>query len=283
MWPKNFDYVRASSVSEAIEITANDDDAKILAGGHSLLPAMKLRLSEPGKLVDIGRIDELKGISANGTLKIGAMTTHAEIASSADVRSYCSALADAAALIGDQQVRNFGTIGGNIAHADPASDPPTILQAVDATIHISGPDGDRSVSAGEFFIDLFTTDLMPGEIITGVEIANLSDRKMAYAKMLHPASRYAIVGVCVVLGMDGGTCSSASVAVGGATGSAVRCPSAEAALAASSLDDAALDAAASAVQSDIDDFLMGDVSYPEAYRQAMAGVYLKRAVKKAIG
>jgi carbon-monoxide dehydrogenase medium subunit len=139
------------------------------------------------------------------------------------------------------------------------------------------------VSAEDFFQDLFTTDLETGEVITSVEIPNLSGSKTAYAKMAHPASRYAIVGVCVVLEMDGGTCKSARVAIGGATASAMRSSGAEAALAGSSLDDDALNAAAAAIQSDISEAVMGDVSYPEAYRTAMAGVYLKRAVKAAIG
>ncbi|MDQ7025138.1 MAG: xanthine dehydrogenase family protein subunit M [Anaerolineae bacterium] len=283
MWPKEFDYVRASSVDDAIQQTSDNTDAKILAGGHSLLPAMKLRLSEPGKLVDISRLADLKGISANGTLSIGAMSTHAEIAASADVQQYCASLATACGMVGDHQVRNFGTLGGNIAHADPASDPPTVLVAAGATIHIKRSRGERSVSAEDFFIDLFTTDLEDGEVITRIEVPNLSGHKAAYVKMPHPASRYAIVGVAVILEMDGDTCKSARVAVGGATVSAMRASGAESALSGSSLDDAALNAAASAVQSDISDALMGDVSYPESYRQAMSGVYLKRAVKAALG
>jgi aerobic carbon-monoxide dehydrogenase medium subunit len=282
MWPKEFDYVRASSVDDAIQQTS-DEDAKIIAGGHSLLPAMKLRLSEPGKLVDISRLADLKGISANGSLSIGALSTHAEIAGSAAVKSYCAALASACGSVGDHQVRNFGTIGGNIAHADPASDPPTVLVAAGATIHIKGSGGARSVSAEDFFIDLFTTDLETGEIITRIEIPNLSGSKTGYAKMSHPASRYAIVGVAVVLNMSGATCTGARVAVGGATAKAMRSSGAENVLTGSTLDDATLNSAAQAIQSDISEAIMGDVSYPESYRQAMAGVYLKRAVKAALG
>jgi len=258
------------------------DDVKLIAGGHSLIPVMKLRLSAPGKLVDIGRIASLKGISANGSLNIGATTTHAEIAASSAVQSMCSALASAAGQIGDQQVRNFGTLGGNIAHADPASDPPPVLLAAGATVNIQGKGGTRSVGAEDFFVDLFDTALEEDEIITSVTIPDLSGSKMAYAKFSHPASRYAVVGVCVVLNMNGDTCTSASVAVGGATVKAVKCAGAEAALAGSNLDDAALNAAADAVKSDIEDWLAGDVSYPESYRQQMAGVYLKRAVKAAL-
>lgn len=282
MWPKNFEYIRAASVEEAVNLLAQNDNAKLLAGGHSLLPALKLRLSEPAMLVDIGRIPALKSISANGTLKIGALATHSEVAASSQVNGYASALADAAGKIGDQAVRNFGTLGGNIAHADPASDPPTVLIAYDATIHLHGTGGARSVKASDFFIDLFTTDLHANEIVTGVEIANHSGAKSAYAKLSHPASRYAVVGVCVVLQMSGSTCQSARVAVGGSTVKAIRSPGAEAALAGSSLDDAALNAAASAAMQDVADHLTGDMMFPQDYRQAMTGVYLKRAVKQAL-
>ena len=280
MWPSEFEYERAESVDQALDMLG--DDVKLIAGGHSLIPVMKLRLSAPEKLVDIGRIASLKGISANGSLSIGATTTHAEIAASSDVKSMCSALADAAGQIGDQQVRNFGTLGGNIAHADPASDPPPVLLAAGATINIQGKGGARSVAAEDFFVDLFETALEEDEIITSVVIPDLSGSKMAYAKFGHPASRYAVVGVCVALEMNGDTCTSASVAVGGATVKAVKCSGAEAALAGSSLDDAALNVAADAIKSDIEDWLAGDIAYPESYRQQMAGVYLKRAVKTAI-
>ncbi|MCY3977731.1 MAG: FAD binding domain-containing protein, partial [Chloroflexi bacterium] len=141
MWPNKFDYVRAGSVDEALASAA--DGGKFLAGGHSLLPAMKLRLDSPEQLIDIGRIPELKGISANGGLTIGAGATHDEIATSADVQAMCRALASACGQVGDQGVRNFGTIGGNIAHADPASDPPTVLVACGATVNIQGADGSR--------------------------------------------------------------------------------------------------------------------------------------------
>lgn len=279
MWPNKFDYVRAGSVDEALSLLM--DDGKFLAGGHSLLPVMKLRLDAPEQLVDIGRIPELSGISANGSLTIGATTTHDAIANSSAVQSMCGALASACGQVGDQGVRNFGTIGGNIAHADPASDPPTVLVAVGASVNIQGADGSRSVGAEDFFVDLFETALDDGELITSVGVPDLSDHQSAYAKFPHPASRYAIVGVCVALKMDGDTCEHAHVAVGGATVKAVKCAGAEAALAGTSLDDAALNAAAEAVKADIADWLAGDIAYPESYRQQMAGVFLKRAVAAA--
>ena len=281
MWPNKFDYARAGSVDEALGMIG--DEGKFLAGGHSLLPVMKLRLDAPEQLVDIGGIDSLRGISANGGLSIGATATHADIAASADVQAKCGALASACGQVGDQAVRNFGTLGGNIAHADPASDPPTVLVAVGASVNIQGAEGSRSVGAEDFFVDLFETALDDGELITSVDVPDLSDHQMAYAKFPHPASRYAIVGVCVALKMNGATCDHAHVAVGGATVKAVKCTGAEAALAGSTLDDDALNAAAEAVKADIGDWLAGDIAYPEAYRQQMAGVFFKRAVAAAAG
>lgn len=279
MWPQQFDYQRADSIEGAL--AAIGENGKFLAGGHSLLPAMKLRLSTPDQLVDISRIDALQGISLNGALSIGAGATHAEIAASGAVNGACPSLAQACGMVGDQAVRNFGTLGGNIAHADPASDPPTALVACGATINIQGAAGSRSVSAGDFFVDLFETALDEGELITSVNLPNCSDCQCAYVKLPHPASRYAIVGVAVCLKMAGDTCAQADVAVGGATVKAVKCAGAEAALAGSSLDDAALAAAAAAVSDDIGDWLTGDIAYPEAYRSAMAGVFLKRAIDAA--
>ncbi len=281
MWPNKFDYARAGSVDEALGMIG--DEGKFLAGGHSLLPVMKLRLDAPEQLVDIGGIDSLQGIAANGGLSIGATATHADIAASADVQAKCGALASACGQVGDQAVRNFGTLGGNIAHADPASDPPTVLVAVGASVNIQGAEGSRSVGAEDFFVDLFETALDDGELITSVDVPDLSDHQMAYAKFPHPASRYAIVGVCVALKMNGATCDHAHVAVGGATVKAVKCTGAEAALAGSTLDDDALNAAAEAVKADIGDWLAGDIAYPEAYRQQMAGVFFKRAVAAATG
>src|SRR5690349_710896 len=165
MYPSQFEYRRAGSVAEAVTLLNQNSGAKILAGGHSLLPAMKLRLSEPGLLIDIGRVAELKGISAKGNiLSIGALTTHAQIESSPDDRTHCPALASACGNVGDPQVRNWGTLGGNLAHADPASDPPTVVLACGGMLHIQGPKGERTVSADRFFLDLFKVDLQPGEL-----------------------------------------------------------------------------------------------------------------------
>jgi len=260
MPPVNFDYHRPKSVAEAVSMLASAEGAKALAGGHSLLPAMNLRLAQPDSIVDIGRLTELKGIRVSGgALHIGALTTHAQIAASADVKTHAPALASAAGKIGDPMVRNRGTLGGNIAHADPASDPPTVLVAYDAIIHIQGVDGARSAAAADFFVDALTTDLNPGDLITSIEIPSQASRKSAYLKLAHPASRYAVVGVCVCLGMDGGVCQSAAVAVGGVTAKPMRSADAEAALVGSSLSDSALDAAASALMDSIRADAIGDL------------------------
>ncbi len=284
MRPSSFNYHRPASVAEAVKLLAANEGAKALAGGHSLIPALNLRLAQPGVVVDIGRLAELKGIkSGGGALSIGALTTHAEIAASSDVKTHAPALAMACGMVGDPQVRNWGTLGGNIAHADPASDPPTVILAHGGTVHVQGSKGTRAIKAGDFFVDLFTTALEAGELVTRVELPSAQGKKSAYVKLAHPASRYAVVGVCVVLEMDGSRCKNASVAVGGAVPKATKSPGAEAALAGSALDNAALDRAATALMNDIGGDVMGDIFAPEAYRKAMAGVYLRRAVRAALG
>ena len=155
MYPYKFDYYRATSVAEALSLLAEHDEAKLLAGGHSLIPVMNLRLSDPGVVIDIGRIDDLKGITTeNGHCHVGALTTHTQVASNEDVPTV---LSEAASMIGDPQVRNRGTVGGNVAHADPASDLPTVFTALGATFHITGQEGSREVAANKFFLALFET------------------------------------------------------------------------------------------------------------------------------
>ncbi|MCU0513742.1 MAG: FAD binding domain-containing protein, partial [Anaerolineae bacterium] len=174
-------------------------------------------------------------------------------------------------------------LGGNLAHSDPASDPPTVVLACGGSIHVQGPQGARVIPIGDFFMDLYTTALEPGEIITGVELENHSAHQCAYVKLSHPASRYAVVGICVVLNMQGGTCHSAAIAVGGATNHPVRAHGAEQALTGTRLEEAALTAAAAAIQQDLPaDMLMDDISYPAPYRRAMTAVYLRRAIQAAL-
>ncbi|MFY9551432.1 MAG: FAD binding domain-containing protein, partial [Thermoanaerobaculia bacterium] len=201
MYSADFAYFRPKTLAEAAKLLKKNKGARVLAGGHSLLPAMKFRLANPKALVDLGGIKGLSGIKAQGKgLAIGAMTTHAEIASSALVKKACPLLAETAAQIGDIQVRNRGTIGGSIAHADPAADFPTSLVALGATIVARGGSGERKIPAGKFFVDLFTTALKRGEIVTAILVPGLGrGAGAAYFKHPHPASRYAVVGVAAVL------------------------------------------------------------------------------------
>lgn len=281
MYPSKFDYYRAGSVSEALSLLQQHDDAKLLAGGHSLIPVMKLRLASPGALIDIGRIAELQGISAsNGAVRIGALTKHATLAASSEVPHV---MAEAAGWIADPQVRNRGTIGGNIAHADPASDWPTVLTAVGATIHIQGNGGARSVSANEFFVDLFETTLAEDELITAVSVpSHGAGTGSAYAKMFHPASGYAIVGAAAVVTKSGDQCSSASVAVGGLTSCATQATSVASALQGKALTADNIAAAADAVANDLGSGIIGDFHASAEYRKAMVKVYVKRALTAAV-
>ena len=281
MYPPKFDYVRASSVSEAISLLQDNDDASLLAGGHSLLPLLKLRLAAPSVLIDIGRIDSLKrmGPRRDGSYSIGALTTHAEVAAERDLPTV---LTEAAGWIGDPQVRNRGTVGGNVAHADPASDLPTVFTALGATVHINGPDGTRQVSANDFCTDLFTTDLNENEIVTEITIPAAEGRTgSAYAKMFNPASRYAMLGAAAELTVDGNRCESARVAVGSLTPAPQRAPSVEAALEGKELDDATIEAAARAVLDDLGDDLVGDIHASAEYRRKTAPAFVRRALTKA--
>jgi len=276
MYPPKFDYQRAGSVDEALR--AMQQGAKVLAGGHSLIPALKLRLSDPGSLVDIGRLDGMKGISVNGAVAtIGALTTHAMVASSGQLPA---ALTEAAAMIGDPAVRNRGTVGGNIAHADPASDLPTVFIGLGATINLVGPNGSRSVAATDFFIDLFYTALEEDELVASVDVP-LDGAGSSYAKLFNPASRYAIVGACAKVTVAGGLCSAATVGIGGLTPSAKSAPSVEAALVGKALTAETINAAAAAVAGDLGEDVMGDIHASEAYRRAMAPIYVAKALTKA--
>lgn len=282
MRPAKFEYLRPSSLSEALSLLS-DPEAKALAGGHSLIPAMNLRLAQPGKVIDVGRLEGLGEIRFEGSsLHVGALATHARIAASDAVRTHCPALAQAASLVGDPQVRNWGTLGGNLAHSDPASDPPTVVLAAGATIHVRSDGGERAVGADNFFVDLFATDLRQGELITSIEIPSQSGRKSAYLKLSHPASRYALVGVCAILDMDGPRCRSARIAIGGALPIVRRATDAENLLSGSSLDASTLETAAEATIGQFADDVMGDIHAPADYRRAMVGVYLKRAIRAAL-
>ena len=283
MFPAQITYHRAGSVAEAVQLLTDNDDAKVLAGGHSLIPLMKLRLASPATLVDIGRIEALKGVSAtDGGITIGALTTHAEIAASDLVRQHAPVLAEAAALVGDPAVRNRGTIGGNVTHADPASDLPTALTALGASFNATGPGGDRSIAASDFATGLLENALEENEVLTSVSVPSVpSGAGSAYVKFPHPASRYAVVGAAAILVVSGGACSSASVVVGGVEAKPARASSVEAALVGSDLSSGALAAAAAAVAGDLSGDAMGDVFASAEYRRAMAAVYVRRALAAA--
>ena len=284
MFPSQFTYHRAASVAEAVALLSSNEGAKALAGGHSLLPMMKLRLASPPTLVDIGHIAELKGVSASGDgVTIGALTTHAEIAGSALVRERAPVLAEAAGQVGDPAVRNRGTIGGNVSHADPQSDLPTVLTALGATMNVAGPNGERSVAAADFFTGLLESALEDNEVLTSVSVPGVASvAGTAYVKFSHPASRYSVVGAAAIVSVSGGVCSSASVVVGGVESTPTRAASVEAALVGSDGGADAIAAAASAVAGDFRGDAMGDVYASTEYRQAMAAVYVRRALEAAV-
>ena len=284
MFPAHTTYHRAGSVSEAVQLLSGNEGAKVLAGGHSLIPLMKLRLAAPAMLVDIGRIEALKGITANGGgLSIGALTTHAEIASSDLVQQQAPLLAEAAALVGDPAVRNRGTIGGNVSHADPASDLPTVLTALGATFNVTGSSGERSIAASDFATGLLENALEEDEILTSVSVPSVpSGSGSAYVKFPHPASRYAVVGAAVIVAAGGGACTSASVVIGGVEATPARASSVESALTESDLSSGALDAASAAVSGDLRGDGLSDVFASAEYRKAMAAVYLRRALGIAV-
>jgi aerobic carbon-monoxide dehydrogenase medium subunit len=284
MYSAEFDYYRARSLSDAQQLIAANPGAKLLAGGHSLIPLLKLRLAMPTAVIDIGRVSELRGITrSEGSLRIGALTTHAEIAASADLRQSAAALAEAAAQIGDPAVRNRGTIGGNVAHADPASDLPTVLVALGAHIHVVGPRGERTIDAAHFFTGIMTTALAEDEIVSSVVVpAAGRGEASAYAKFAHPASRYAVVGAAALVIVGQGKFSAVSAALGGLLPHARRLPSVEHALVHQPATEAAIAAAAARVLDDIGDQANGDLFASAEYRKAIAPVYVKRALVAAV-
>jgi carbon-monoxide dehydrogenase medium subunit len=260
MIPSNFDYHRPGSVSEALkQLQDLGDDASLLAGGHSLLPAMKLRLSTPGHLVDIGRIDELRQIGEDGgDVVIGAGSTHHDVESSDLVARQAPLLAQAATVIGDVQVRNAGTVGGSIAHADPAADYPAAVLASDGSIDVQGANGTRSIAASDFFRDLYGT---------------------AYLKFPHPASRFAVCGCAAAIAVSGGKCVSARVAFNGIAGAAFRDTGVEEALSGASLDEDSVRAAVADAAEGKE--LLEDSFAGQDYRRQLARVYAGRAVLAA--
>ena len=281
MIPAAFDYTRATSLDDAIaRLQAAGGAGKLIAGGHSLVPLMKLRLSEPAVLIDIAHIPDLAGIrESDGVIEVGAGTTHHDVATSALLRERCPVVADTAAVIGDPQVRNRGTLGGSLAHADPAADYPAAMLAVDADFHLKGPDGWRVVNARDFFQDVFTIDLGAEEILAKVTFAPA--RASAYAKLHQRASRFAIVGVAATMDVSDGIIRTARLGLTGAASCAGRLAGVEAALRGQPATTETAAAGAAGAAEGIVDF-SGDIHGSAEYRRAMVPVFTRRALDGAL-
>jgi carbon-monoxide dehydrogenase medium subunit len=282
MIPAQFEYVAAKSLDDAVSLLAkHKDDAKLLAGGHSLIPAMKLRLMQPQVLIDISKIKDLSYIrEEGGQVRIGSMTTHYQLESSELLRKICPLLNETASHLGDVQVRNRGTIGGSLAHADPAADWPAAVIALDAEIVAQGTKGERVIKAAKFFTDLLTTDLQPGEILKEIRFTPSKGHVgQCYMKVRHPASGFAVVGVAVTLTTDGSKCQSAGVGITGVSAKAYRATGVEGALKGSALDAKTITAAAAHASDGIE--ANADLFASAEYRKHLAKVYTRRALETA--
>ena len=278
-----FEYHAPSTVAEALSLLADHgEQAKLLAGGHSLVPIMKLRLAEPDVLIDLGRIGGLAGIRDSGdSLVIGPMTTYHQLMTSDLVSSRAPVLAEAAGLVADVQVRNRGTIGGSVAHADPAGDMPGVVVALGARFEATSRKGTRTIGADEMFVDLLTTALEPGEILTSIAVPAIPPGTgAAYEKIANKASRYAIVGVCAVVSADGDRCTGARIGVTGTGPTAVRARVAESSLASGTLDADSIRAAASVAADGIEP--LSDVHASGEYRVHLTKVAAERAIAAAV-
>jgi carbon-monoxide dehydrogenase medium subunit len=283
-----FDYHAPSTIGAALSLlNSNRDEAKVLAGGHSLIPMMKLRLAEPSILIDLGKVEGLSYIrEEDDELAIGAMTTYHDIVSSDAVQTHAPVLAEAAALVADPQVRNMGTIGGSLSHADPAADLPAVMLALGADIEARsrgalGRVNRRTVSADDFFVDLFTTALESNEILTEIRIpAQGANSGAAYAKMANKASHFAIVGVAASVTVEGGNCTSARIGVTGSGASASRASDSEAGLVGSPADADAIRSAAGQAANGID--MNEDIHASAEYREHLTKVFALRAITAAV-
>lgn len=278
MFPGPFSYNRPSTVPEAVSLLAGNPDAKIIAGGHSLIPAMKLRLALPGALVDLRDIEGLKGLEVSeNSVTIRAMDTYNDIRGDERVASALPILVEAINVIGDAQVREHGTLVGALVHNDPAADLTAVALALGGEVHATGPNGDRSISLDEFFVDLWTTTLEADEVVTHVTLNRPgSSATMVYRKFAHPASGYAIVGVAAVVEMDGDAVGQARIALTGATNTATRLTSVENALSGKALSEASVDAAVDGAATGLT--INGDQFAPEEYREHLVGILTKRAL-----
>ena len=284
MYSTSFEYHAARSVDEAVALlTQHGEDARLIAGGHSLVPLLKLRFAQPAHLVDIRRIPNLAGIREDGgTIVIGATTTHAQIERSELLQKRVPILPEAARQIGDPQVRNMGTIGGSVAHADPGADFPAVMLALDASFRATGRLGARTIPARDFFVGLLTTALEPNEVLTEIRIpAGARQSGAAYEKRRHPASGYALIGVAAFIGLDGARAiHEARIAVTGGVGRAIRVEAAERALIGQAADDAVIERAAQRVGTGIEP--RADLQGSAEYKAHLALVYARRAIKRAV-
>ncbi len=282
MYPAQFDYHTPGTIREALDLLGrHKDDAKLLAGGHSLLPAMKLRLATPKHLVDLRKVPGLTAIKEEGgVVVVGAMATHYAVETSPIVKSKCPLLAQVAGQIGDPMVRNLGTIGGSLAHADPAADYPAAIIALGAEMVAEGPKGKRTIKADDFFKGLLTTALAADEILTEVRVP-VSGPKVgsAYAKFPHPASRFAVVGVASVVTVDAGKISKASIGITGAGTNATRAKGVEAAITGKAADAASIQAAAERAPEGVD--VQADLQGSEEYKKHLLKVFAKRSMEAA--
>jgi carbon-monoxide dehydrogenase medium subunit len=280
--PASFEYLAPTSVADVVQALAeHGDDAKVLAGGHSLLPLMKLRFAVPSVVVDVGRVDELRGVTDEGThLAIGAGTTHHEVVHHPLVRQHAGLLAEATSMVGDAQVRHRGTVGGANAHGDPAGDLPAVMAALDATFVARGSDGERRIPAGEFFAGYLETALRPGEVLVRIEVPKYdSSWGHAYEKFSRVSQAWAVVGVAALVRRDDGTIAEARVGLTNMGSVPVRAAATEAALAGASPDG--IDAAAGSAAEGTDP--PADLSAQPDYRRHLARVLTARAVRRAAG
>ena len=278
-----FDYHAPSTLTEALRLLADNPNAKILAGGHSLIPMMKLRLADPDALIDLGGVEGLSYVrESGGALAIGAMTTYYDVIASGAVRASAPVIAEAAAQVADPQVRNRGTIGGSLSHADPAADLPAVMLALGAEFTAtSATGGGRVIAADDFFVDLFTTALGAGEILTEIRIpAAAPGSGAAYAKMANKASHFAIVGAAASVTVESGRCSAARIGITGAGASAYRASESESRLVGSDLSEGAVFSAAGHATDGVE--MNEDIHASAEYREHLAKVYALRAINAAI-
>jgi len=284
MIPAQFDYVRPLSLAEAVQALAGGgEDAKVIAGGQSLLPLLRLRLAYPDLLVDIGGLDELRGVRDTGdSLEIGALTTHYQVIRDPLIREHCGILASAAATVADPAVRHRGTLGGSLSHADPAGDLPAVVAALDATLLATGPDGERAIATADFFDDYLTTTLRPGEILTAVRVPKLGPGwGFRYEKFQVTAQDWAVVGVAALARRANGQVAEARIGLTNMGTVPIRARAAEQAVAGAEASRAALRAAAA--HADEGTSPPGDLRADADYRRHLARVLTARALASAAG